>query len=154
MCTTGVLTLLSACLIVSACGAPEDPARKQLRERLKESMQLTPDELSDLVTETRKTVDGKTVTMMHDGTAKAIEGEDRELVFGMLEDTAGLFDEGLRMNGTATLRVLNAPAKSDNAEVEASRKLWVDIDTLVPQRFEFVYGVPGYGDYAVDLTVK
>ena len=47
----------------------------------------------------------------------------------------------------------NAPARSDNAEVEAARKLWIDVDTFLPRRFEFVYGVAGYGDYSLALSV-
>jgi hypothetical protein len=50
--------------------------------------------------------------------------------------------------------VLNAPAKSNNAEYEASRKLWIDVQTFLPQRFEFVYGVAGLGDYAFDLAIE
>jgi len=45
-------------------------------------------------------------------------------------------------------------AKSDNAEVEAARRLWIDVATFLPRRFEYVYGVSGYGDYSLDLSIE
>jgi hypothetical protein len=51
-----------------------------------------------------------------------------------------------------TFRVLNAPGRSRDSEVEAARQLWVEVETFLPRRFQFTYAFPGYGDYAFDLV--
>jgi hypothetical protein len=71
----------------------------------------------------------------------------------MLSNRAGVYDEGLRREGKTTYRVLNAPGRSNNAEIEASQRLWIDVETFVPVRYQFSYAFPGYGDYAYDLAV-
>ena len=38
------------------------------------------------------------------------------------------------------------------SEVDATQTLWIDVDTFVPKRYEFQYSMPGFGDYAYDLT--
>ena len=52
------------------------------------------------------------------------------------------------------LRIINAPGRSAYSEHDATRRLLVDTETFVPQRFEFSYDVPGLGDYAFDLLLE
>ena len=77
--------------------------------------------------------------------------DQHAVVFGMLSNRAGVYDEGLRREGGNSFRVLNGPGRSDNAEIEASQRLWIDVETFVPLRYQFTYAFPGYGDYAYDL---
>ncbi len=72
----------------------------------------------------------------------------------MLSQPAGMFDEGLRRERGAALRVLNAPGRSTNAEIEAAQRLLIDIETLLPRRYQFDYAVAGPDDFAVDLAVS
>ena len=68
--------------------------------------------------------------------------------------SAGTFDEGLRTGDGIAYRVLNAPARSATPEVEAFRRLWIDIETLRPRRFEFAHAFEGYGEYAFELRER
>jgi hypothetical protein len=147
-----VLALLSTCLIALACGPAEDPARAELRERLKQESPLSNEDLARVRDEVGKAMAGK--TFLKEGAATPeLDAAEREVVFGMLTDPAGMFDEGLRTKSGTTFRVLNAPGLSGNAEIEASRRLLVDVETFLPARFEFFYAFPGYGDYSFDLVV-
>lgn len=74
-------------------------------------------------------------------------------MLGMLIDRTGVFDEGVRSGGGRQARVFNAPGQSNNPEIEASRRLFVDVETLLPLRFEFAYAFPSPDDYAYDLDV-
>ena len=142
------------CILISACGEPEDPARAELRERLKQSATLSNEELTRVRDEVGRAMAGKTFRLLEEAVTRELDEEQRSVVFGMLTDPVGMYDEGVRREGGAILRVLNAPGLSSNAEIEAARKLWVDVETFMPRRFEFVYGVPGYGGYSFDLVAE
>ena len=83
-----------------------------------------------------------------------LSAAEREFVLGMLRDRAGVFDEGLRSGGGRRARVFNAPAVSNNPEIEAARRLFLDVETLRPLRFEFAYAFPSPDDYSLDLRVE
>jgi hypothetical protein len=146
--------MLVACLTIGGCGQPEDPARVQLRERLKQEGQMSPQDLGRVLDEVQKTIMGQTVRFLQDGAAQPLEGEQREVVLGMLTERAGVFDEGLRDYNGVKMRIINAPGKSTNSEYETTRRLLVDIETFVPRHFEFSYPVPGMGEYAFDLVLE
>ena len=143
------------CVAVGAgCSAPEDPARVALRERFRNEQRLTDAELAQVRAVIARAIDGK-VVRARDGTeSRVLQAEERAEVFNMLEHPEGLFDEGLRREAEGLVRVLNAPGKSNNAEIEASQRLWVDVETLLPRRYLFQYAFPGYGDVAFDLLVE
>ena len=96
---------------------------------------------------------GKTVRIARGSTATDLEAAERDVVLGMLTDRTGVFDEGLRSGGGRQARVFNAPGQSNNPEIEASRRLFVDVETLLPLRFEFAYAFPSPDDYSYDLDV-
>jgi hypothetical protein len=50
--------------------------------------------------------------------------------------------------------VFNAPGASNNPEIEASRRLFVDVETFLPLRFEFAYAYPNPDDYSLDLIIE
>ena len=147
-----VLALLVACLVVSSCGEREDPARRELRQRLRQSAQLSSEELGRFRAEITRAMAGKTFSMQGP-VPQELDAEQHELVFDMLTEPAGMFDEGLKMRGETTFRVLNAPAPSSDAEVEAFRRLWIDIETFLPRRFELARSVGGYEQSSFDLVV-
>ncbi len=148
-----IVPLLLACIVLSACGQPEDPARVELRARLKQSAQLSSEELARVLDEVGRTVADKPIRFKQDTVTGDLDQEQRAAVLGMLTERAGVFDEGLRTDGAISSRVLNGPDKSLNAEYTATRRLLIDVDTFVPRRFEFSHEVPGIGDYAFDLVI-
>jgi len=147
-----VLALLVACLVVASCGAREDPARRELRQRLQQKAQLSSEELGRFRAEITRAMAGKTFSQQGP-VPQELDGEQRELVFEMLTQPAGMFDEGLMTWGDTTFRVLNAPARSSDAEVESFRRLWIDTETFLPRRFELARGVGGYEELSFDLLV-
>jgi hypothetical protein len=148
------LTLVLIGVALSACAPAEPPERAELRARLKQETRLSEPEVGRLCDEVAHSVEGKGVRITVHGGTETPEGDQRAEVFSLLRDRAGVYDEGLKREGEATYRVLNGPGKSNNAEVEATQRLWVDIETLRPHRYEFTYAFQGYGDYAYDLAVE
>jgi outer membrane lipoprotein-sorting protein len=148
-----VAALLLTCAVCSACGAREDPARTELRERLEQGATLSSEELARFRAEVSKSVEGQ-IFVTVGPVAQELDAEQRATVFGMLTEPAGMFDEGIRREQGVTFRVLNAPGRSTSQEIEASRRLWVDVETFLPRRFEFTHAFQGYDDYSFDLTLK
>jgi hypothetical protein len=147
-----VLALLVACAVVSACGVREDPARRELSQRLRQDAQLSSEELGRFRAEINGAMAGK--ALFKQGPVPGdLDAEPRELIFDMLAGPAGMFDEGIKTLGEKTFRVLNAPARSTDAEVEAFRRLWIDVETFLPRRFELAHAVQGYEAYSIDLVV-
>jgi hypothetical protein len=145
--------LLLGAVISSACSR-EDPARAALRARLKQPATLSSDELRQFREEVGRTIEGRTFHVKLDAIEQPLDEARRKVVFGMLTDPAGLFDEGLKTREGSTCRILNAPGESNDLEIEASRRLWVNTDTLLPERFEFNLAVPSASDYSFDLISK
>jgi len=145
-----IIMIIPALLGATACARPEDPARTQLRTRLEQQDKLTPEEVGRVFDEVIRTLQGKQVRAVRDGVENDLVGEERDVVLGMLTDRVGVFDEGLR----STTRVFNAPGLSTNPEIEAVRRLFVDVRTFLPRRFEFGYAFPSPDDYQLDLAVE
>ena len=146
--------MLLASIASAACASPEDPARAGLRSRLSQEARLSADEIARVFEEVNRTLDGKTIRIVHGSTPIEMGSTDREVVLGMLTDRAGVYDEGLRTGGGRRARVFNAPGQSNNPEIEANRRLFVDVESFLPLRFEFGYAFPSPEDYAYDLAVK
>ena len=145
--------LLLSGLGTSTCARAEDPARVEMRERLRQETSLSDEELARVCTEVARTVAGKSFRIKDGDATRELSGEQQAVIFGMLSNRAGLYDEGLRRENGTNYRVLNAPGRSDNAEIETSQRLWIAVDTLLPLRYQVAYAFPGYGDYAYDLIL-
>lgn len=141
-------------LTATGCARPEDPARVELRARLKLDAQLSHDELARVRDEVKQHIVGKRFRIKDGESTRELSKEQQALLFEMLSEPAGMFDEGLRRNGGAALRILNAPGRSNNAEVEASQRLFIDIETFLPRRYQFDYAFPSADDFALDLVVE
>ena len=143
-------------LLLSGLAISSAPNRRIRRgsscaTRLQQEARLSEEELARLCNEIIRTIEGKSFRIKDGEATRELSAEQRAVVFGMLSNRAGLFDEGLRQDGGTTYRVLNGPGRSNNAEIEASQRLWIDVETLLPLRYQFTYAFPGYGDYAYEL---
>jgi len=145
---------LFSSMALAGCATPEDPARVELRARLKQAAVLSAQDLTRLLDEVTRGVGEKPVQFSGDAGSGELTKEQRDVVLGMLTNREGVFDEGLRTIGAATLRVVNAPGLSAHPEYSAARRLLVDVETFLPRRFEFSYEFQGMGDYELDLAIK
>jgi hypothetical protein len=145
--------LLLSGVAMSTCARAEDPARVEMRARLRHETPLSDDELARVCTEVTRTVADKSFRIKDGEATRELSREEQAVIFGMLSHRAGLYDEGLRRENGTDYRVLNAPGRSDNAEIEASQRLWIAVETFLPIRYQFTYAFPGYGDYAYDLIL-
>ena len=139
---------------MAACSKPEDPARAALRQRLTQAGQVSPEELARVREEVSKALVDKKVRIKNGTEVTDLTDEQNLTVLGMLVEPAGMFDEGLREEAGVSVRVLNSAGLSESSEVEASRRLLIDIETFLPRRFLFTYAFPGYGDYEYELVVE
>lgn len=146
---------LAPAVLLVGCGASESQVPAALRERLHQETRLTDAELGQVRLEVGRRVGDRAIRLTEGGTSRVLDAEERRGVLEVVTLDAGVFDEGLRREGTTTFRVLNGPARSTNAEIEASQRLWVDADTLLPRRYEFAYAFPGVGeDRVYELTIE
>jgi hypothetical protein len=148
------LAVLALAALSAGCAEPEDPARAALRARLKQEAGLTPAELDQLRAEVGRTIADRAVLIEAGDGPREMDRERRETVLGMLTEPVGMYDEGLRTRDGDTFRVLNAPGVSDTMEIEAVRRLWIDVETFEPGRFEFAHAFPSPSDYGFDLVVE
>jgi hypothetical protein len=148
-----VIVLCFLSIVAASCAPPEDPARVELRNRLKQQAVLTDEEIGRVVAEVNKSLVGKPVRIVQDGAPKEMDAAQRDVVLGMFENRMGMYDEGVKDLNGRTVRVLNAPGISQHMEYSAMRRIMVDVETFLPRRFEFSYEFQGMGDYAFDLEV-
>ncbi len=137
-----------------ACERPDGPGRAELRNRLLEEAPLTAEELDGLRVEITRSMGDATFRVREADGTRPLDPQQRALVFGMLTQPAGMFDEGLRREGDASLRILNAPGPSPSSEIDAARRLWIDVATFLPRRFEYTYGFPSPENYTYDLIAE
>ena len=150
-----IAILLVSSISIAACAPRDDPERAALRTRLTQGSQLSQEEIGRVFEQVGEGLQGRTVRVSRGGTMPSDLGAaEREFVLGMLRDRAGVFDEGLRTGGGRRARVFNAPAVSNNPEIEATQRLFVDVETFLPLRFEYASAFPSPDDYSVDLVVN
>ncbi len=148
------VSFLLVCVVTSTCGRAEDPARTVLRDHLKQDARLSDDDLGRLRAEVSRSMADMAFLIKEGETTRALREEQRTVVFGMLTEPIGMFDEGVRQEGGLTFRVLNAPGISSNSEIEVARRLWIEVETFLPRRFQFNYAFPNPEDYSLELVVE
>ena len=148
------IAIFVALIGVAACTPHDDPQRAELRTRLRQETQLSADEIARVFEQVQGSLQGRPIRIARGATKTDLGASERDVVLGMLSDRTGVFDEGLRTGGGRRARVFNAPGVSNNPEIEASRRLFVDVETLLPLRFEFAYAYPNPDDYNLDLIVE
>lgn len=128
------------------------PVATTLQRRLAEPAVLRPDELAALIGHTAQAVEGRRLRVTDGTISRPVDERGRQVLFLVLSGTVPLEDVGVRTSDGGRVRGLRAPATPPRSEVGAKQTLWIDIDTLLPRRFEFAYEVPGLGDLAYDLV--
>lgn len=147
-----VALLVTAQALATACRG-EEAVPRALRERLANEARLSDQELDAVRQAVGARIGGRTVRVKDGADVRTLDEHQRALLFEVLSLPAGVFDEGVRREAGRTFRVLNGPARSDNTEIEAYQRLWVDADTLLPRKYEFAYAFPGYGeDRSYEIT--
>ena len=149
-----IAVLFVVLIVVAGCTPAENPDRAELRARLAQEGQLSQEEIARVFEQVGQALRHKTIRVARGTTSTSLGDAERSVVLGMLGDRAGVFDEGLRSGGGRRARVFNAPGLSNNPEIEATRRLFVDVETFLPLRFEFAYAFPSPDDYTLDLMVN
>jgi hypothetical protein len=149
-----IAILVVSSISIASCASRDDPQRAALRERMTQEAQLSQEEIARVFEQVDLALQGKTVRVSRGATTTELDAAERDVVLGMLGDRAGVFDEGLRSGGGRRARVFNAPGVSSNPEIEATRRLFVDVETFLPLRFEYAYAFASPDDYSLDLVVN
>jgi hypothetical protein len=149
-----IAILLLAAVAIARCSPAENPQRVELRTRLTQEGPLSQEQIGRVFEQIEQALQDKTIRVSRGATTNDLGAAEREVVLGMLRDRAGVFDEGLRSGGGRRARVFNAPAVSNNPEIEATRRLFVDVETLLPLRFEYASAFASPDDYSLDLIVN
>jgi hypothetical protein len=108
--------------------------------------------VNQLVGDTLAAIGGRSVRVREGGAVRALDARGRADVLAVLSGNVPITDAGLRTVGGVTLRGIEGPGTPPDSELDAAQTLWADIDTFLPHRFELTFSLPGFGDYAYDLT--
>jgi hypothetical protein len=150
------LRCLAAAIIataaITACRSETDRMRGQFTDRLRQPAPLTPLELSHLIDESSRAMDGRQMRFVSRGVSHEPSEQERAALVTLLHGQISVEDGGVRDRNGAALRGVSGPATPVNSELEAIASVWVDVDTFLPRRYEFSYGQSGAGDYAYDIT--
>ncbi len=146
-----VPALLALSWLVTACESPEDAARARFQERLKTSAPLTHAEMGQLVGHTLAAIGGRPARVRDGTTVRTLDAKAQAEVLAVLSGELPVSDAGVRQADNRILRGIEGPATPAHSELDAAQTLWIDVDTLLPHRFELIYSLPGFGDYAYDL---
>jgi len=148
------VALIATVPAIAACRSEADRVREQFTARLKDPARLTPLELAHLMDEANRAMEGKKMRFVNGGVSHEPDEKERAGVAMLLSGRISVEDGLVRHAEGTTLRGIVGPATPVNAELEALASVWVAVDTFLPQRFEFSYGQPGYGDYAYDIRFE
>jgi hypothetical protein len=151
-----LFAVFAAAIAIStaACGASVDPATARISARLKDAAVIPGSELGPVFEQIERLTASRTVRFEQGTRTGELERAQRTVVLGMLIDRAGVYDEGLQEHDGKPARVFNAPGTSSNAEHTATRRLWIDVDTLLPVHFEFTDTASYEENYAYNLSVS
>ena len=85
-------------------------------------------------------------------------------LFDVLTGDAELVDAGTRIVGGAVVRGIQAPWKAVRIETptfrtegpdipDTTQTLWIDVETLLPMRYEIAVNIAGIGDYGYNMEL-
>jgi hypothetical protein len=149
-----VSTVVLVTVFVQPAAAQAGDASAALRARLGANAELSRDERARLIDAAARAMAGKVARLQDGLLTHALDDKTRARIFAILTGRLPVDDGGLRTAAGSTMRGLRAPATPAQSEVDATETLWIDIETLLPRRFEFTYSMPGFGDAAFDLTFE
>lgn len=148
------VALIVAAPATAACRSKADRLRDEFKVRLKTSAPLSRSELTRLMDETNRAMEGRKIRFVSNGVSHEPDEQERAAVLAVLHGQSSVEDGGVRDGNGATLRGVAGPATPVNSELEAIASVWVDVDTFLPRRYEFSYGQSASGDYAYDITFE
>jgi len=144
----GILMIASA----AACRSEADRLRDEFKARLKTPAPLSPAELTRLMDEANRAMDGKKMRFVSNGVSHEPNEQERAAVVTLLHGQRSVEDGGVRDDSGATMRGIAGPATPVNSELEAIGSVWIDVETFLPRRYEFTYGRGANGDYAFEIS--
>jgi len=147
--TRPTVALLVVALTVAGCG--HDAA---VRNRLKASEPLTEDDIERTLEAVGRAMSGKGPRIRQGALTRQLDEKERGQLFDVLGDPRGLADAGLRTIDGTMVRGVRAPATSPQSEIEATGTVWIDVNSLLPRRYELTSAMPGFGDRAFDLVFE
>jgi hypothetical protein len=150
----GLAVVLCAIVIGTACARRENPRLAGLRDRLRQDTPMPHEEIAGAFQIVAAAIAGTTLTAKKNGVPLTLDDDQRREILGMLSDPAGVYDAGLERGGGRVQRGFNAPATPAMSEIDASKTLWIDVETLRPVRYDFAFSSPGFGDYSYELLFK
>ena len=154
MATRGGAVWLAALLAASPALAQDGQNPALVRARLADAKPLTTQEIGLAVEAINGAIAQRSLTVIDGPQTAQVDDRTRPMLLLVLSGMVAVADLGLKTTSTGTVRGLRSPATPPRSEVGANQILWIDIDSLVPRRFEFLYDVPGMGDIAYDLVFK
>ena len=107
-----------------------------------------------LVVETIRSIGSRRLRVLELGGVRELDPVIRSEVLSVLTSGISIEDTGARVEQGRAWRGLSGPGTPPRSELDATRTLWIDVDTLRPVRYELTYSLPGYGDYTYDLSVE
>jgi hypothetical protein len=143
-----VLLVATACAI--ACGDQD----REIKARLASPAKLSQDDAARALDAIGRAMGGRAPRVTQGAVTRPLDEKERAQIFDVLADARGLEDVGIRQIGGATVRGLRVPATSPQSEIEATGTVWIDVDSLLPRRYDFAYAMPGFGDTTLDLTFE
>lgn len=148
-----VRSVLAALLLSMGLASVQEPgAISPTRDRLTAPGPLAAPEIAALLSEIGRRIQGRGLRVTDGAAGSPVDDRGREVLFAILTGSLPVEDVGLRPTAAGAVRGLRAPATPPRSEVGAKQTLWIDVETLLPRRFEFAYEVPGLGDLAYDLV--
>lgn len=145
-----VVALCVVALCAVACGAPD----RAVKERLAAPAKLTQEEMAQTLQAVGRAMNGRSPRVKQGAVTRPLDERERAQVFDVLADARGLEDVGIKQIDNVNVRGLRVPATSPQSEIEATGTVWIDVNTLLPRRYDFAYAMPGFGDYTLDLTFE
>ena len=137
---------------VAGCRSEADRLRDEFKARLKTAAPLTPGEMTRLMDETNRAMEGKRMRFANNGVSHEPNEQERAAVVTLIHGQLSVEDGGVRDGNGVTMRGIAGPATPVNSELEAIGSVWIDVETFLPRRYEFTYGQGGSGDYAFDIS--
>lgn len=149
----GLAVWMAAVWALGLAGSAVQPGggTDTLKTRLTQPAPLGTDDLAALIAESAHVIEGRTLRVSDGTTTAPVDAGSRAVLFVILGGSLPVEDLGLRTTPAGTFRVLRSPATPPRSEIGAKQSLWIDIGSLLPARYEFVYEVPGMGDLVYDL---
>lgn len=157
-----IAVVLGTCVATLLAGLPafgQEPAEASaIRTRLAQPAPLTPEEIGLAMEAIARTIRGRTVTVTDGVDSSVVDERGQAVLFAVLSGTLPVADAGLEAVDAPgrghRWRGLRSPATPPRSEIAARQTIWVDVESLLPQRFEFRYDVPGMGDVTYDIRVE